>query len=152
MKTAPLKKTAGAESVAVIVLNHNKRDELLKCLRSVQKITNMAYEVVVVDNGSTDGSGQAASEAYRGIHLVQSTENLGASGGRNLGFEYVQQNINCRYVLFLDNDAVVEEQCIEELVTALSIVTLPRRGSRVQIPFPAPSYNSVQAYLLSDLN
>ncbi len=106
--------------MAVIVLNHNKRDELLKCLRSVRETTRVACEIVVVDNGSTDGSCPAASEAYPGIHLVQCAENLGAPGGRNIGLEYVIQNIRCRYILFLDNDALVEKECLEQLVGALN--------------------------------
>jgi len=111
--------TNPAGSVVVIVLNHNKKDDLLECLRSVRKSSGENREVVVVDNGSTDGSATAVSETFPEVHLVQSPRNLGAPGGRNLGIDYISRNIRCRYVLFLDNDAMIHERCMGELTAAL---------------------------------
>jgi GT2 family glycosyltransferase len=108
-----------ALSVAVIVLNFNKKEELLECLSSVKRSVAESRGVIVVDNGSSDGSAQAVKSAFPEVHLVQSEVNRGAPSGRNLGLEYLRKNVNCRYVLFLDNDAGVDERCIVELTTAL---------------------------------
>jgi GT2 family glycosyltransferase len=105
--------------VAVIVLNYNKKEDLLECVGNVLKSTGPTREVVVVDNGSIDDSGPTVARVFPKVHLVQSSRNLGASGGRNLGIDFVRRNIHCRYVLFLDNDATIHERCIGELTAAL---------------------------------
>jgi GT2 family glycosyltransferase len=108
-----------ASSVAVVVLNFNKKEELLRCLSSLKQSDIESREVIVVDNGSSDGSAQAVRDAFPEFHLVQSDENLGAPAGRNLGLKYVRKNMDCGYVLFLDNDAAVDARCIVELSTAM---------------------------------
>jgi GT2 family glycosyltransferase len=110
-----------SDQVTVIVLNFNKKEETLKCLHSVLKLDYPSFKVVLVDNGSTDGSPEAISQRYPKIHLVKSSTNLGASGGRNLGLRYVTQKFNFRYILFLDNDTVVDRGCLSQLVAGLQM-------------------------------
>jgi GT2 family glycosyltransferase len=107
------------ELVVVIILNLNKKDDTLKCLESVFRLDYSPYEVVVVDNGSTDGSADAISRAFSRVHLIKSTNNLGVSGGRNLGIEYANNNFRYEYLFFLDNDTLVEDSSLAKLTEAL---------------------------------
>jgi GT2 family glycosyltransferase len=104
--------------VVVVVLGFNKREDVLRCLTSVERQTYGPREVVMVDNGSTDGTSEAVARAHPGVHLVRSPANLGASGGRNLGIRYAER-FPYSYLLFLDDDTAAEERMIEELVAAL---------------------------------
>jgi GT2 family glycosyltransferase len=105
--------------LAVLVLSHDKRTETLRCLDSVARLRYRPRDVIVVDNGSSDGSADAIALAHPEVHLVRSAVNLGAAGGRNLGIREAGQRFAYDYLLFLDDDTVVEERLADELVTAL---------------------------------
>jgi GT2 family glycosyltransferase len=108
-----------AELLVVLVLSHNKREATLRCLASVARLRYHPREVVVVDNGSTDGSADAVAAEHSGVRLLRSGRNLGAAGGRNLGIEYARAHLPFSYILFLDDDATVDERLADELVAAL---------------------------------
>lgn len=111
--------TKDSELVVIIILNLNKKEDTLKCLESVFKLDYSPYEVIVVDNGSMDGSADAISKAFSEVHLIRSTKNLGAPGGRNRGIQYADKNFNYKYLFFLDNDSLIEESCLPKLTEAL---------------------------------
>ncbi|HSR16677.1 MAG TPA: glycosyltransferase, partial [Ignavibacteriaceae bacterium] len=94
--------------IAIVVLNFNKRNDILDCLKSIFNLEYPEIEVIVVDNGSTDGSSEAIKSEYPDVHLVESKKNLGVAGGRNIGIKYADQNFNYKYLLFLDDDIVIE--------------------------------------------
>lgn len=101
--------------VSVIVVTWNGLAYLPDCLDSLAAQTYPALEVVVVDNGSTDGSveylrGQRAGR----LHLVESPSNLGFAGGNNLGIR-ASKGV---YLALLNNDAAADPEWIEALVTA----------------------------------
>jgi GT2 family glycosyltransferase len=106
--------------VAVIVLNFNKKEELLACLASVGALDYEPYQVVVVDNASGDGSAEAAAEAFPHYHLLRNETNLGAPLGRNRGEAFVQAHLSADYLLFLDNDTTVDPGFLGHLSRALS--------------------------------
>jgi len=171
--------------VAIIILNWNGWKDTIECLESVFRNTYPNYQVIVIDNGSTDGSmekikawaeGKQAvltpepthplyhlsrppvkksipyicytrEEAEKGgnfkleekvtkewqeqrksggrelnptspypLIFIQTGENLGFAGGNNVGIRYVLKKDNCKYVLLLNNDTVVEEKFLNELI------------------------------------
>lgn len=109
------------ELVVIIILNLNKKQDILKCLESVFKLDYSPYKIVVIDNGSTDGSIEAISKVFAEVHLIRSPQNLGVAGGRNLGIEYANNNFQYKYLFFLDNDTLVERKSLSELVNAIQL-------------------------------
>jgi hypothetical protein len=75
--------------------------------------------VLVVDNASSDGSAEAVAAEYPDVHLLRSPVNRGAAGGRNLGVDYATERFDPAYLLFLDDDAVVDERLAEALVAVM---------------------------------
>ena len=103
---------------AVIVLSFNKRYDILECLGSIFNLEYDNYEIIVVDNGSTDGSPEAVKSRYPQVHLLESKKNLGVAGGRNLGIKYVSENLNCNYILFLDDDVIIDKKALGEMISS----------------------------------
>ncbi|MDO8549655.1 MAG: glycosyltransferase family 2 protein [Ignavibacteria bacterium] len=107
--------------VAIIVLNHNKKEDLLECLNSIFKQDYKEFEVIVVDNGSRDGSVDAIKNEFPNIHLIESEINLGVAGGRNLGIRFANEKFNYKFILFLDNDVIVEKYALSEMVKSFDL-------------------------------
>ncbi|GAB4484430.1 MAG: glycosyltransferase family 2 protein [Thermodesulfovibrionales bacterium] len=101
--------------VSVIILNHNGRHLISECLDALFQGAYRNTEVIVVDNGSTDGSVGFLREQYFGrIRLIENSRNLGFAEGNNLGFAAASGG----YVALLNNDAVAGPLWLEELVSA----------------------------------
>ncbi|GAB3346562.1 glycosyltransferase family 2 protein [Modestobacter lapidis] len=84
--------------VAVVVITHQRRDELLLALSRLRSLPEQP-RVVVVDNGSTDGTADAVRTRHPWVELIASPENLGAVG-RNVGVA----RLDTPYVAFCDDD------------------------------------------------
>lgn len=105
--------------VVIVVLNHNKKNDILECLDSIFNLDYSEFEVIVVDNGSNDGSVEEIHTKYPSVHLIESKINLGVAGGRNLGISYAKK-FNYQYLLFLDNDALIEKSALNEMVNCFN--------------------------------
>jgi GT2 family glycosyltransferase len=104
-----------APRVSVIVLNYNGRAYVERCLRSLFRNTYPYFEVLFVDNDSSDKSADLAEELFRtepNFILIRNPKNYGFSIGNNIGF----QRADSEYVISLNNDTEVEETFIETLV------------------------------------
>lgn len=106
------------EGVAAIVLNYNKKDDLLLALKSIYASDYPNLSVVVVDNNSTDGSADAVAEAYPDTPLIRNTVNSGVSKGRNTGWRYAKEHFDVEYVIFLDDDTEVDTDYFSKMVKA----------------------------------
>jgi hypothetical protein len=118
------------QTVAVVILNWNGGDEILDCLESVFASTHLALEVVVVDNGSVDGSSDAIHLRFPGVHFINNSRNLGFAKGSNQGMEWALER-GIRYILLLNGDARVHSNTIRELLAVVvgendSVVACPR--------------------------
>jgi GT2 family glycosyltransferase len=103
--------------VAIIVLNWNGLNDTLDCLESLYQLDYQNYEIVVVDNGSTDRSVQVIRERFPGVTLIENDENLGYAGGNNVGLCYATAQ-EADYALLLNNDTVVDPTFLRILVDA----------------------------------
>lgn len=107
--------TRMSPKVAMLVLNWNGKENTSECIESLQKVDYPSYEIIIVDNASTDGSQEFLKRRFHGILLIANKENLGFGGGFNVGIKEAI-NRNSQYVLCLNNDVVVDSQILRELV------------------------------------
>jgi GT2 family glycosyltransferase len=101
--------------ISVIVLNWNGRAHLERCLGSLQAQTYPDFEVVVVDNGSTDGSPELVAQRFPAVRLLRHATNLGFAAGNNAGFRATSSE----FVATLNNDAWAEPTWLAELLQAM---------------------------------
>lgn len=103
--------------VAIIILNWNGRDDTLACLKSLSRLDYPNFQIIVVDNHSSDDSVVAVKSAYPNLTLLETGENLGYVGGNNVGLEFAQQQ-NFDFALLLNNDTEVDPQFLQMLVNS----------------------------------
>jgi len=98
---------------SVIITNWNGKEFLGRCIDSVisQSIPRMHYEVIVVDNASSDGSAEFVKEHYPDVILIENSTNRGPAGGYNDGFNVGRG----RYFAFLNNDALADYNWLESM-------------------------------------
>ena len=104
------------ELISVIVLNYNGRGFLDGCLTSLASQTYSDFEVIVVDNGSRDGSPDYIEENYPWVRLAKNDENLGFSGGTNVGIRAAKGE----FIITLNNDSRADSRFIEELIKPMA--------------------------------
>ena len=102
--------------VSIIIPHYNNETILLNCLKSIYESTYKNFEIIVVDNASTDNSIINAKSLYPNINIVKSKSNLGYAGGCNLG----SKEANGEFLFFLNNDTVIESSCIELLINKIN--------------------------------
>jgi GT2 family glycosyltransferase len=107
--------TAPVEA-SVIVINYNGLEHLSVCLGSLSTQTHRSYEIILVDNGSTDGSEAYVRSAFPAVRVVRLDRNVGFCGGNNVGFLVARGS----FVALLNNDTEVEPQWLEALCMAMN--------------------------------
>jgi len=100
--------------VSIIVVNWNTRELLLDCLKSIyDTTTGLDIEVIVVDNGSQDGSSKVVKDTFPQVKLIQNSENKGFARANNQALSIAAG----RYLLLLNSDAVLTDGSLAGLVT-----------------------------------
>lgn len=107
----------GLKGISVVVPNWNGRDLLERCLESLMVQDYANFEVILVDNGSTDGSVDYVRANYPAVRVVSSHANLGYAGGCNLG----ASNAKGEYVLLLNNDTKLSRTLLSRLARVLDV-------------------------------
>lgn len=101
--------------VYVMTLSWNRRSETLACLRSMTELKYSNKRLLLVDNGSSDGTPQAVRKQYPHVELVVNEDNLGFAAGCNLGLRYALEQ-GADHVLLLNNDTEVESVALNRLL------------------------------------
>lgn len=102
--------------VYVVLLNWNGWQDTVKCIESLKSLTYPNYEIVVLDNSSTDDSVARIREAHPDVTLIETGANLGFAGGNNVGIRYALDR-GADYIWLLNNDTKVFANTLEALVT-----------------------------------
>ncbi|RMG56052.1 MAG: glycosyltransferase family 2 protein [Acidobacteria bacterium] len=109
---------SGLPLVAAVIVNWNGGDLVRECVRSLVASTYPALQLIVVDNGSTDGSPQQIERAFPFVKLVLNGENLGYAEGANRGIHHALRG-GASAVLIMNNDLTVDRRAVAELVSIL---------------------------------
>jgi len=129
----PVLPTVPEELVSIVVLTHNEWPHTEQCLRSIERHTPEPHELIIVDNGSTDGTVDRL-RAYAGTHpnvrVVANPDNRGFSAGNNQGIALARGG----YVLLLNNDVVVTEGWLARMLSVF------QRFPNVGITGPMSNY------------
>jgi hypothetical protein len=106
-----------AEKVAVIILNWEQEADTTECLRSLDKVIGERPEIILVDNGSRDGSAARLKERFPRIKLIANPENVGFAEGNNIGIAEALKAAP-DHLLLLNNDTTVEPDFLQRLLAA----------------------------------
>ena len=103
--------------VSILLLNYNGKSFLKDCFESVLAQSFQDFEIIFVDNASTDGSSDFVKNNFTDerIMLYSAPRNLGFAGGNNFGLQYAKGN----YVVLLNNDTIVDKDWLKYLVETI---------------------------------
>lgn len=104
--------------VSIILVNYNGFEDTVGCVESLLQIDYSNFEIVIVDNGSSDDY-RKLREEYNSSNVIvlDSGKNLGFSGGNNIGIRYAIER-GTDYILLLNNDTIVEPDFLAHMVFA----------------------------------
>jgi len=103
------------KELTVIIPNWNGKKLLKNCLPSLYKQSFKNFEIVVVDNGSTDGSAEWLRTTYPEVTIISFSKNKGFAFAVNKGVIFSQTP----YILILNNDTVLEKNCVKALISEI---------------------------------
>ncbi len=140
--------------LSIIIVNFNTKELLQDCLQSVFKTAKgINFEVIVVDNGSSDGSNEIIREKFSQVRFIKNETNLGFAKANNMGIRQAQGN----YILLLNSDTIVSENTLKYLLDFAKINTdvgivapklLNRDGSiQVSVRKPPTLLGAIQEYI-----
>lgn len=122
--------------LSIVILNYNVKELLLNCLESIfaSKGKLDRWQVIVVDNASSDGSVEAVRKRFKGyydIEILENKENLGFAAGNNVGVKKAKAPV----ILFLNPDTVIKGHAIQKsLEVLLSDSDIGALGCKVELP------------------
>lgn len=105
------------KKVEIVAPVHNRREITLQCLRSISKIDaeNLAVHVVIVDDGSTDGTSEAIEKEFPEVELIKGDGSLWFTEGTNIGVRAALKH-NPDYVLMINDDQVFDSKFLKVMV------------------------------------
>jgi GT2 family glycosyltransferase len=115
--------------ISAVIANKDRKEDLIKCIKSIKANTYKKVEIIVADNGSTDGSREAVKKLFPEVILLENKLNLGAVMAVN----------NCirkakgEFILRMDNDVIIEKDVIEKLLKVLK--NNPKVGATTGLQF-----------------
>lgn len=125
-KPAPVMKSTTKEienmvKVTAVVLTYNHYEDTKECIESLRNllIDSINFDVILVDNGSTDGTVDQVRRDFPGVHIIENMQNLGVAAGYNVGFAYALQ-AGADYIFMLNNDVILAPNILIELLAVAS--------------------------------
>jgi hypothetical protein len=102
--------------VSIVTINWNGEEDTVRCIKSLLNLEYDHFEIIVIDNGSTDKSVINLSKRFQNkIKIISNDINLGYSKAVNLGIDHVLSN-NSDFLLIINNDTLVHPKLLDELI------------------------------------
>lgn len=124
---------SGFKQVSIVLAAFNALEYTRTCLESIIKYTSVPYELILVNNGSSDGT-KEHFETIPGAHLIHNETNLGFSRGYNQGIKASSG----KYVVLINNDCIVSSNWLENMLSCAAsdpaIGLVGPRGNRINGP------------------
>lgn len=98
--------------VSIITINYNGFKDTCELINSLRLFEDHPYEIIVVDNASSNNEAKQLRERYSDITVIASDKNLGFAGGNNLGFSQAKGE----YILFINNDITIDQPILRKMV------------------------------------
>ncbi len=107
-----------ATIASIIVVNYNGRHLLDSCLQSLERqtLSRDLYEIILIDNASTDGSVESVRERFPSVRTLSMPRNLGFAAGNNVGFRIARG----QYLAILNNDAEAHSNWLAQMLAAIA--------------------------------
>ncbi|MBT9316763.1 glycosyltransferase family 2 protein [Leptothoe spongobia] len=103
--------------ISIIIVNYNGADVILDCLRSIyERCSSVTFEVIVIDNASSDGSLGQIHQEFPQVSLLTQDTNLGFGKANNIGVRYAQGE----FLFFLNSDTLIPTDILLSLLTKLT--------------------------------
>ncbi|WP_321519213.1 glycosyltransferase family 2 protein [uncultured Bacteroides sp.] len=119
--------------LSIITVNYNGLKDTSELIKSLQTHISLSYEIIVVDNASKVNEAALLQEKYPHIITIRSEENLGFSGGNNLGIHQAKG----KYIFLLNNDTFIEEDTFHYLIERLkSSSEIGAVSPKIKFAFP----------------
>lgn len=106
-------------SICYLILHYKNISDTRKCIRSIEATAGLGRKIVVVDNGSDDGSGELLKREFNDLkdyYVLCLPENLGFSKGNNAGYDYIRKELNVDYIVVTNNDVVFYQKDFERKI------------------------------------
>ena len=129
--------------VTVVVLNWNGWQDTIACVASLQALTDVGYDILVVDNDSTDGSVVHITAALPGVNVLQAGGNRGFGGGCNVGIRHALA-AGTQYIWLINSDATVAPNALAAMVRVAD--QNPALGAVGSVVFDAGTVDQIQLW------
>jgi GT2 family glycosyltransferase len=98
--------------LSIIIVSWNAKRYLRECLNSIKAFGNVGYEIIVVDNGSNDGSQGMVKDLFPEVKLICNAQNYGFAKANNIG---IKESAG-RYICLINSDVEVYENCLQRMI------------------------------------
>jgi GT2 family glycosyltransferase len=107
-------------SVGIIIVNWNKKEMTGNCLETLKMTKYPNFQVILVDNGSTDDSINYLKKIWPNLHVISLDKNYGYTTGTNIGWKYAIKVLKTDYICAMDNDIVtVQPEWLDLIINEL---------------------------------
>lgn len=113
------------EKLSVVIVNWERPYDTLACVQSIRDSLQTTKSILVVDNGSMDGSIDILRSSYPNLHIISLPKNLGFAAGYNVGIQAALES-KATHLLLLNNDTIVEPSTIPELISCSTDISVPK--------------------------
>ena len=103
--------------ISIIILNYNSGDFLTNCVDSIKNSNFENFEIIIVDNGSTDESLENCKTKFNDLNFIENEKNLGYCEGNNIGINRAKGD----FIVILNPDTIVQQNWLKELLSAFEV-------------------------------